>query len=90
MIAASLGRLPYKTSATIEAALLEVSGDTALAAVLGAARGYESFYGPAAPVPGSQAVTRLKELARFTGRGRGVAPHEPIASPGCVASSSVH
>lgn len=71
--AEALGRLPYRSSPSIEAALLEVSSDTSLAAVLGAARGYEAFY--RAPgrtsAPGAQTVTRLKELARFSGRGRG-------------------
>ena len=72
MIAQSLGRLPRSTSPDIETALMQVSADTALPAVLGAARGLESFFrirGRNAP-PAPATVARLRELTRFTLRGR--------------------
>jgi HEAT repeat protein len=71
MIARSLGRLPFHASPSIEAALLEVSADTVLPAVLGAAHGMQSFYQLGGPTPSPRAITRLRELAILSSHGRG-------------------
>jgi cyclophilin family peptidyl-prolyl cis-trans isomerase/HEAT repeat protein len=73
-IAQALARLPYQAPVSaIEAALLQISADTALPAVLGAARGYDALYRGLGKnsAPSTEAVARLNQLARYNPKGRG-------------------
>ena len=72
IIAQTLGRLSNQPQAGVEAALLAVSADTALAEVLGAARGIDNFVriqGRKTPLS-PELATRLQQLARYAPRGR--------------------
>ncbi len=72
MMAQSLGRFPAPLLPDIESTITQVAGDTALTAVLGAARGFESFYRIHARnvTASAEAVARLDQLARYAARGR--------------------
>ena len=72
IIGQTLGRLPGQPGPGIEQALLQVSADTASPALLGAARGYDSFFRAWGrnSAPTAETLTRLGQLARYQGRGR--------------------